>query len=186
MAMTDAEVAMACDAWLAATDMTGTIFADGWPEKALFWPNAPTTPGVMILPRVEVRYMTIQPQQLALLGGGTARRQFVYVVTLVSKSQQFQYEAQTAADCLARRFLFGTRLKEVLLAPGFMTGPPDPSDPNDPNERFDIGTVGSRLLSLDMGGAMFTVSRESIRWRHVYLARASNRLYRRVPWCENG
>ena len=41
MAMTDAEVAMACDAWLAATDMTGTIFADGWPEKRTFLAQRP-------------------------------------------------------------------------------------------------------------------------------------------------
>ena len=127
--MTDAEVAMACDAWLAAANMTRTIFAKGWPDDRIIWPNAPTTPGVMILPRVEVRYMTIQPQQLTLgikpekiqrhliddmviVGGGTARRQFVYVVTLVAKSQGYQYDAQNAADILARHFLFGTRLEE--------------------------------------------------------------------------
>ena len=129
--MTDAEVAMACDAWLAATDMTGTIFANGWPGDRVIWPNAPTIAGVTILPRVEVRYMTVQPQQLALLGGGTARRQFIYVPTLVANSQGYQYPAQDAADILARRFLFGTRLQDapalwvrapVRTGPGYQDG----------------------------------------------------------------
>ena len=140
MAMTDAEVAMACDAWLSDTDMTdmtdphnpvGTIFKDGWPDERIIWPNAPTMVGVTILPRVEVQFMTVQPQQLGLGLSSTARRQFIYVPTLVAKSQGYQYPAQVAADILARRFLFGTRLKDapdlwvrapVRTGPGYQDG----------------------------------------------------------------
>ena len=59
---------------------------------------------------------------------------------MVSQSQQFQYEAQAAADMLARNFLFGTRLVDALL-PGFMTAA--------------AAGMGETDLFLDMGGADF-------------------------------
>ena len=132
MAMTDAEVAMACNKWLAETKMPGkTIFADVdvLLDQFILLQNPQTKRGVDDLPRVEVQFMPVQPQQLTLgikpeivnrhligdtvIGGGTARRQFVYVATVVAKSQGYQYGGQQAADILARRFLFGTRLQDA-------------------------------------------------------------------------
>ena len=142
--MTDAEVAMACDAWLAATDMTGTIFADGWPEKTLFWPNAPTTPGVMILPRVEVRYMTIQPQQLPCSGVvqpavnlSTCRRWCRSRSSFSTKRKRRQI-AWRGASCSAHA------LKEVLLDPGFM-----PSLPAIPTQPIPTNSSISALSAQD-------------------------------------
>ena len=134
MAMTDAEVAMACNKWLAETEMRGkTIFADVDVrlDQFILLQNPQTKKEVDSLPRVEVQFMPVQPQQLALLRGGTARRQFVYVATVVAKSQGYQYGAQQAADILARRFLFGTRLQDapalwvrapVRTGPGYQDG----------------------------------------------------------------
>ena len=99
--------------------------------SVILWPNPQTKKEVDALPRVEVQFMPVQPQQLALLRGGTARRQFVYVATFVAKSQGYQYGAQQAADILARRFLFGTRLQDapalwvrapVKTGPGYQDG----------------------------------------------------------------
>ena len=92
--MTDAEVAMACNKWLAETKMPGkTIFADVdvLLDQFILLQNPQTKKEVDALPRVEVQFMPVQPQQLALLRGGTARRQFVYVATVVAKSQGYQY-----------------------------------------------------------------------------------------------
>ena len=158
MALSDAEVAIACNKWLSCTDMSGTEFAVGWPGSIIAFPNPQTKKGVDDLPRVEVRFMPVQPQQLTLgfqpkivrrhngnmvIGGGTARRQFVYVATLVAKSQEFQYDAQDAADKLARRFLFGTRLSEIRMS-RFMTAA--------------MASVGVKTLSLDQGALEFKVT----------------------------
>ena len=124
--MTDADVARALDVWLAGdpddpnrngVDMTGTDIETGWPDSRVVWPNlGEADENEATLPRVEVAFFPVQPQQLGLdtriredgRKGGTNRRRFLYQATVVTDERVQQWPAQAIAEKIVARFAAGT------------------------------------------------------------------------------
>ena len=128
--MTDEDAARALDAHLIAIDMTGTVMAAGWPDSRIVWPNLPQ-PSVdaPILPRVEVSFVPIEPQQLGLRAGGTNRRRFLYQAIVVTEERAYQWPAQAVAEKIVAQFAVGTYPRTGLYVrarpqtgPGFKRG----------------------------------------------------------------